>query len=99
MTKTDRLLYPLFIIPVLYLAFIWPSLEAEVPIHYDFAGDADGFGDKRVLLFAVILLPFLTYVALLTLNKRNQKLRSFLLVAVAVISFLIVFMARNTEVI
>ncbi|QHS24001.1 DUF1648 domain-containing protein [Virgibacillus sp. MSP4-1] len=46
----------------IYLAFVFPGLPEEVPIHFNFAGEADHWGNKAFILifpliFTIILLP------------------------------------------
>ncbi|GAA0500771.1 DUF1648 domain-containing protein [Salinibacillus aidingensis] len=46
----------------IYLAFVFPGLPEEVPMHFNLAGEADNWGNKAFILvlpliFAIILLP------------------------------------------
>ncbi len=39
----------LFGVSIVYLITIWSSIPSEVPIHYNFAGEPDGWGGKWTL--------------------------------------------------
>ena len=61
--------YGVFIISVLYSILNLPTLPSEVPIHFNFAGEADGWGSKYVLL----LLPFVGIVTVLALEAVEKR--------------------------
>jgi uncharacterized membrane protein len=42
-------------LPAVYLAYIYPSIPATVPTHFDLYGKADGFGSKKTLIFTTVL--------------------------------------------
>jgi len=43
-------------IPAIYLAIIWRSLPASIPMHYDLQGNIDRYGDKSELLIMILIL-------------------------------------------
>lgn len=50
---------------ILYTILIYPSLPAEIPIHYNLKGEADGWGSKKsIFTFPLMIGPtlLLTYV-------------------------------------
>ena len=61
--------YGVFIIGILYSIISLPTLPSEVPIHFNFAGEADGWGSKYVLL----LLPFIGVVLVLALEAVEKR--------------------------
>ncbi|QLE00495.1 SdpI family protein [Galbibacter sp. BG1] len=77
--KTKKLpewLYALIIlIPFVYLAVIWQNLPAEVPLHFNYEGEVDRYGDKMQVLLIPILLPLLTYLILWAIPKIDPKKR------------------------
>lgn len=57
MTKYFKLLiWPVAIAPLIYLAFIWRQLPEQVPMHFDFKGNPDRFGNKTELLTMILVL-------------------------------------------
>ena len=61
--------YGVFIVGVLYSIVSLTTLPSEVPIHFNFAGEADGWGSKYVLL----LLPFIGIVTVLALEAVEKR--------------------------
>ncbi|MBN9380463.1 MAG: SdpI family protein [Chitinophagaceae bacterium] len=47
------------LLPVIYLAFLYPSMPDTVPIHFDAEGKANGFSTKKTLWFISLLLTLL----------------------------------------
>ena len=46
-------------------------LSAEIPIHYDIYGEADGYGDKSTI-FIITTLAIITYIAISVLQRKPQ---------------------------
>ena len=61
--------YGIFIVGVLYSFVSLTTLPSEVPIHFNFAGEADGWGSKYVLL-VLPLIGIVTVLALEAVEKR-----------------------------
>ena len=73
--KQELLFLCIVAIPFLYLAFLWNSLPASVPTHWDLNGKIDRFGNKFELLLMPIFLPLLSYLIFLFVamfDKKNQ---------------------------
>ncbi len=70
-----RELPPLIImlIPFAYLAFIWNSLPAEVPVHWSINGEINRWGSKNELWTLPFLLPFLVYVIFIIMPFIDPK--------------------------
>ncbi|MEQ9262166.1 MAG: SdpI family protein [Owenweeksia sp.] len=70
-----RELPPLLImlIPFAYLAFIWNSLPAEVPVHWSINGEINRWGSKNELWILPFLLPFLVYVIFIIMPFIDPK--------------------------
>ena len=61
--------YGVFIVGVLYSIISLSTLPSEVPIHFNFVGEADGWGSKYVLL-VLPLIGIVTVLALEAVEKR-----------------------------
>ncbi|RYG43742.1 MAG: DUF1648 domain-containing protein [Chitinophagaceae bacterium] len=53
------LVWPIAMLPLLYLAITWSSLPATMALHFDLAGKPDRYGDKSELLWMTVLLSSL----------------------------------------
>jgi uncharacterized membrane protein len=54
-----KAIWLVILIPAAYLAIVWNSLPASIPMHFDLEGNVDRYGDKSELL---IMLGILTAV-------------------------------------
>ena len=61
--------YGVFIMGVLYSIVSLPTLPSEVPIHFNFAGEADGWGSK----YALLVLPLIGIVTVLALEAVEKR--------------------------
>jgi len=50
------LIWPIAIIPIVYLAATWKSLPEKVAMHFDLKGNPDRYGNKTELLVMVLIL-------------------------------------------
>ncbi|MEO0731407.1 MAG: SdpI family protein [Bacteroidota bacterium] len=66
-----RLLFSLFTVflPFIYLATIYGGLPAEIPIHFDWRGQPDGWGPKIVLWVLPFTGLFLSFVIMAAFRK------------------------------
>lgn len=75
-TKTewlhDMICIVLFVSIIIYLAFAWPYLPDQIPIHYDALGNADQWGSKW-FTFLLIALTILIYIGFTILRKHPYK--------------------------
>ncbi|MBK7427990.1 MAG: SdpI family protein [Saprospiraceae bacterium] len=62
-------------IPILILWQIWNLLPTEIPLHYNFKGEADSFGHKQTLLWFLPLTILGIYVLLLIIPFVDPKKR------------------------
>lgn len=53
--------------PAVYLAIVWNSLPASMPMHYNMQGDVDRYGDKSELLIMLLVLTAINIVLYLLL--------------------------------
>ncbi|MCD6020101.1 MAG: hypothetical protein K0S53_3222 [Bacteroidetes bacterium] len=66
----------LLLINMLLIAFTLPSLPDTVPIHFNFAGKADGWGNKHMLwLVFVVMLPIYAIFTYLSFNPGFYRSR------------------------
>ena len=61
------------LIPFIYLAYIWNSLPEKVPIHWNGSGEIDRYGDRKELVFILLLLVGLTYFIFLVIPHIDPK--------------------------
>lgn len=62
----------LALVPILNLVRVWPQLPAEVPIHFDTAGEADRMGDPSTL-WILAGAPLLTLLFMVLLPRIDPK--------------------------
>jgi uncharacterized membrane protein len=71
-----KIIWLILIVPALYLAFIWNSLPATIPMHYDLEGNIDRYGHKNELIVMVAVLTainVLVYLLLPNLYRIDPK--------------------------
>ena len=71
--KREIPLIAIVLLPFIYLAYIWNELPEKVPLHWNFKGEIDRFGEKTELLLIPILLPLLIYIIFLIVPKIDPK--------------------------
>ncbi len=101
--------WPLLIIvalPFMYLAYTWPQLPEQVPMHWNIKGEIDRYGSKWELLMIPFLLPVLTYLIFLVvpnidpkdkLNKMGKKLGSIKFLLTTLMSILALFIIYSVK--
>lgn len=97
----------LVLMPFVYLAYIWDSLPAKVPTHWNYKGEADHWGDKISLLGMLFMIPVFIYVLFLIIPKIDPKkrismmggkfyqIKFFLVLIMSLISMWIIFITKN----
>lgn len=63
-------------IPIAYAAWVYPSLPPTIPVHFNFEGKPDGFGERNDIWFPVILLTLVsagTYLLMKNLPRIDPK--------------------------
>ncbi len=61
------------LLPLAYLGYIWDSLPAEVPLHYNYKGEVDRVGSKASLIMIPFLMPILTYIMMTIVPHIDPK--------------------------
>lgn len=59
------------VLMMVFSAFHYGELPAEIPIHYNAAGVADGYGEKQDV-WALPVIAIVLFVGLLTLEKKTK---------------------------
>ncbi|HEX2682749.1 MAG TPA: SdpI family protein [Ferruginibacter sp.] len=71
-----KIIWLILLIPSIYLAIVWNSLPASVPLHYDLEGNIDRYGDKSELFIMVLILTglnLLIYLLLPNIYRIDPK--------------------------
>ncbi|MFQ6601982.1 SdpI family protein [Flavobacterium sp. C3NV] len=96
--------------PFVYLAIIWDSLPQRVPIHWNYKGEIDNWGDKFSLILILFLLPVLMYVLMTFIPKIDPKkrislmggkfyqLKFFLVLFMSLVALLILYTTKERSV-
>ncbi len=72
----NRIVWPVILIPSVYLAISWNKLQERIPLHFDLKGNPDRYGNKKELLIAVIILTVvsgLIYLLLKNIYRIDPK--------------------------
>jgi uncharacterized membrane protein len=107
--KKELPIIGIVLMPFIYLAFIWNTLPAKVPTHWNYKGEADHWGDKFSLLGLLFMLPVFTYLLMLIIPKIDPKkkislmggkfyqLKFFLVLIMSLIAFFILYITKNSN--
>jgi uncharacterized membrane protein len=71
-----RIVWLILLIPLIYLAVVWKSLPASIPMHGDLQGNIDRYGDKSELLTMILILTgmnLLIYLLLPNIYRIDPK--------------------------
>ena len=71
--KQELSLIAIVALPFIYLAYIWNELPEQVPMHWNFKGEIDRYGDKTELLIIPFALPLLVYLIFLIVPYIDPK--------------------------
>jgi uncharacterized membrane protein len=94
------------LIPFVYLAAIWNSLPAQIPMHYNINGDIDRYGNKNEIIIIPFMLPVLAYLIFLVMPKIDPKkkiekmgnkyhwLRYIFVIAFSVLATYVIYMSQ-----
>lgn len=61
------------VLPLLYLAYTWDALPAQIPTHFDSAGNPNGYTNKNHIWLLCLGLPVGTYLLLRFLPRLDPK--------------------------
>ena len=94
------------LLPFIYLAFIWNSLPEKVPMHWNGAGEIDGYGDKKELLSMIFMVVGISYFVFLIipyvdpkqkLQNMGNKLNNLRMILTLFMSGLAVFILYSVQ--
>lgn len=66
------LIWPVFLAPLVYLAFVWNQLAASVPLHFNLKGEPDRYGSKYELLLPVAIIIAVSIGVYFLLNNLHR---------------------------
>jgi uncharacterized membrane protein len=105
--KKELPIIGIVLMPFVYLAFIWNTLPAKVPTHWNYKGEIDHWGDKFSLIGLLFMLPVFTYALMLFVPKIDPKkrislmggkfyqLKFFLVLFMSILALFIIFITKN----
>jgi uncharacterized membrane protein len=73
--KKELPLIGIVLTPFVYLAVIWNNLPEKVPVHWNYNGQIDRWGEKYTLIIIVFLFTIFLYVLMLIIPKIDPKKR------------------------
>ncbi|GAA4280821.1 SdpI family protein [Gaetbulibacter aestuarii] len=105
--KKELPLLLIIAIPLVYLAYVWNSLPETVPLHWNFKGEIDNWGDKSTLiwttcLFTIFMYGLLSIIPFIDPKKKLQNmgqkyynLKFFLLLFMSGIAVFIIYSVKE----
>jgi uncharacterized membrane protein len=96
--------------PFVYLAIIWNNLPEKVPVHWNYKGEIDRWGDKFSLIIILFLLPVLIYVLMTVIpliDPKNRislmggkfyQLKFILVLFMSLIALLVLYTAKEKSI-
>ena len=102
----------LLLIPVIYLASIWSTLPANVPMHFNMQGEADRYGNKNEVIILISMLSIVALLVFLLLSNahrivprmasienknRMQKISLFIVAFIAVIQCWLLYIMQKSK--
>lgn len=64
-----RIIWPLMLVPAVYLAVIWKQIPQTVPMHFNLQGKVDRYGSKNELLTLVAILTVVNAIIYLIVTN------------------------------
>lgn len=75
-STSELVLWAILLAPTAILLIVWNQLPEQMPIHWNAAGEVDGYGSKSMLVMFSGLNLF-TYITLLIVPKIDPKKKNF----------------------
>lgn len=108
--KTPEWIYILIVsAPFIYLATIWNSLPEKIPMHFNYKGEIDRWGEKAEIILIPLLLPLLTYLIMLIVPKidpkkkiiemgeKFDKIKFLIIVSMSALACYIIYSVQNED--
>ena len=98
------------LIPFVYLAYIWSSLPDTVPLHWNYIGEIDDWGNKSSLIFITFLLSGLTYILftvipfidpkkrIQTMGNKYHNLKFLMVLFMSALAVFIIYSAKEQSI-
>ena len=98
------------LIPFVYLAYIWSSLPEIVPLHWNYKGEIDDWGNKSSLIFITFLLSGLTYILftvipfidpkkrIQTMGNKYHNLKFLMVLFMSALAVFIIYSAKEQSI-
>ena len=108
--KKEIPLLLVFLIPFVYLAYIWSSLPDTVPLHWNYKGEIDDWGNKSSLIFITFLLSGLTYILftvipfidpkkrIQTMGNKYHNLKFLMVLFMSALAVFIIYSAKEQSI-
>ena len=71
--KTDWPVWILLVLPFIWIALYWNQLPAELPSHWNAAGEVDNYSSKGFIVFLMPVIAIFTYLLLLAVPYIDPK--------------------------
>lgn len=65
----NKLIWPVMLAPLVYLAIIWNKIPAQVAVHFDLRGNPDRYGSKNEILVTSLVLGIMNIIVYLVLTN------------------------------
>ncbi|RZJ56173.1 MAG: DUF1648 domain-containing protein [Flavobacterium sp.] len=108
--KKELPLIGIVLTPLVYLALIWNSLPEKVPMHWNYDGVIDRWGEKYTLIIVALFMTVFLYALMLVLPKIDPKkrlpimgnkfyqLKFILLLFFSALAIIIIYLSKNQEI-
>jgi uncharacterized membrane protein len=106
----ELILWILIVIPFIYLAMVWKNLPAQVPTHFDLAGNPNDWSDKTSLPYMIGAMGIGSYLLMLfipyfdpkkkieQMGDKYYSLRLLMTLFMSTISFYLLYVSNKGEI-
>jgi len=106
----ELILWIIIIIPFIYLAMVWKNLPAQVPTHFDLAGNPNDWSDKTSLPAMIGAMGIGSYLVMLfipyfdpkkkiaQMGEKYYSLRLMMTLFMSAISFYLLYVSNKGEI-
>ena len=106
----ELILWILIVIPFIYLAMVWKNLPAQVPTHFDFAGNPNDWSQKTSLPYMIAAMGIGSYLLMLLIpyfdpkkkiaqmGEKYYSLRLIFSLFMSAISFYLLYVSNKGEI-
>ncbi len=74
--RREIVLWAILLAPIIYLLFVWDQLPDSVPVHWNVAGEVDGWASRNSLPLFVVGLQLGIYLLMLLVPYIDPRLRN-----------------------